>query len=256
MKLFLFSFFVLLCGINTHAQNYRPFFTKGKVWHYAIKDLVDGDKSHEPYRFTVAVAGDTVKGGRVCTKLSVTDLQYPEKSFNTVAFEEDGKVYKYSSNDARLYFDFAEPFEHTFHILFSGLVNEYDGTDEISIGCKTFKRWRIDNIEELVQDVPRLLWDIYVLDGVGTDFGSFIGLPYHYGENDYVCLEYCDFGDGDVISADSFSRSSTYLDIKATDEATEVVNNKKNDDRCINVSSHVYIKNGKKFLSNSYYDKF
>ena len=248
MKLFLLSFFVLLCGINTHAQNYRPFFTKGKVWHYAIKDLVDGDKSHEPYRFTVAVAGDTVKGGRVCTKLSVTDLQYPEKSFNTVAYEEDGKVYEYYSNDACLYFDFAEPFEHTFHILFSGDVNRHNGADEVSIGGKIFKRWRIDNIEELEQDVSRLLWDIYVLDGVGTDFGSFIGFPYNYGENDYVCLEYCDFGDGDVISADSFSRGRTYLDIKAIDEDSKDINNKNRDDRCVNVSSHVYVKSGRKIL--------
>ncbi len=69
MKLFLFSLVVLLCGLNTHAQNYRPFFTPGKVWHYAIENLVDGDKSHEPYRFTVAVAGDTVKGGTCVYKI-------------------------------------------------------------------------------------------------------------------------------------------------------------------------------------------
>lgn len=205
-KIMIFAMMLYFSATQLYGQEtYLPVLTEGKMWKLSYTYIYKNHWQDMPDAYmTIIVDGDSIVGDRTCKKLlvdyrSIVSVEHPKY---TVAYEEDGKVY-------RLDEDGKEHLIMNMNLHYGdGVINEAQTVlkeDYVIVDGVRRKRLMVDS----GVDHPNGEWLYYMVEGIGLSKDEFVYTGLIDREYYFHRLIACYDKGKCIFSAADFTKEST-----------------------------------------------
>lgn len=211
-RVLIFTFASMMFCYGVKGQEYLPILSEGKTWICVDGHMQDSKADDTDSKFTIAVQGDTIVGGKEMKKVVWKYSDGYTDSY--AAYEESGKLYSYFKRYDEEKETLMLMYDMNWKVGDETMQGKVTDVDEIEVRGIKRKRIKVGEGE----------YSTYIVEGIGADWlWYFSGIAPDMEDGKYMYSKYiteCYDNEALIFTQEDFAAdSTTSLNIVSTNQA-------------------------------------